>query len=190
MSIPPDSTALGTSKENQNGPNRRHFLYLGTAAVGAAGVAATAWPLIDSMNPASDALALATVEVNIASIQPGQMIVVTWQGKPTFIRRRTEDEIKQAQDVDLSILRDPEPDSARVQRPEWLILVGVCTHLGCVPIFDGNNLRLSDPDFGGWFCSCHGSQYDTSGRIRKGPAPYNLPVPHYSFLSESVIRIG
>jgi len=171
-------------------PGRRDFLYLTTAAVGAAGVAVAAWPFIDSMNPAADTLALATVEVNLSSIRPGQMIVVSWQGKPIFVRRRTPEEIRKAQEVDLSLLRDPEPDSARVQRPEWLILVGLCTHFSCVPMFDGNALRLGDGGFGGWFCSCHGSQYDTAGRIRKGPAPRNLPVPRYALLSDAVIRIG
>ncbi len=171
-------------------PSRRHFLYLGTAAMGAAGLGAAAWPFIDSMNPASDTLALATIEVNIASVQPGQMIVAAWQGKPVFIRRRTPEEIKAAQDVDITTLRDAEADSARVQKPEWLILIGVCTHLGCVPMFDGNALHLGDGGFGGWFCSCHGSQFDTAGRIRKGPAPRNLSVPRYVFLSEAVIKIG
>jgi ubiquinol-cytochrome c reductase iron-sulfur subunit len=171
-------------------PSRRNFLYLTTAAVGGAGLAATAWPFIDSMNPAADTLALSTVEINISSVQPGQMIVANWQGKPVFVRRRTPEEIKSAAEVDLSALRDPEPDSARVQKPEWLIVVGLCTHLGCVPMFDGNNLRLGDGGYGGWFCSCHGSQYDTAGRIRRGPAPRNLPVPKYVFLSPSLIRIG
>jgi ubiquinol-cytochrome c reductase iron-sulfur subunit len=182
-------TGAGAAEGSGGAQSRRNFLYLTTAAVGAAGLVATAWPFIDSMNPASDALALASIEVDISAVEPGQQVVVTWQGKPVFIRRRTPEEIKAAQTVDLSSLRDPMSDAQRVQKPEWLVLVGICTHLGCVPLFDGAN---SDHlgEFGGWFCPCHGSQYDTSGRIRKGPAPRNLAVPRYSFLSDKVIKIG
>ena len=129
------------------------------------------------------------VEVNIGSVKPGQMITVSWQGKPVFIRRRTPDEIKAARAVVVTALRDPEDDAQRVQRPEWLIVVGACTHLGCVPLFDGaGSSHLGR--YGGWFCSCHGSQFDTSGRIRQGPAPKNLIVPRYVFLTDDVVRIG
>ena len=169
--------------------SRRNFLYLGTTAVGAAGLAAVAWPFVDSMNPAADTLALASIEVDLATIKPGEQIVVTWQGKPVFIRRRTPEEIKTAADANIADLKDPQPDSARVQKPEWLILIGICTHLGCVPNFDGKGSGHLG-EFGGWFCPCHGSQYDTSGRIRKGPAPKNLAVPKYTFLKDTLIKIG
>ncbi len=182
-------TRAGSADGGKGVPNRRNFLYLTTAAVGSAGLAATAWPFIDSMNPASDTLALATIEVDISAIAVGQMIVVSWQGKPIFIRHRTPDEIKDAKAVDLSSLYDPEDDAKRAPKPEWLILVGVCSHLGCVPIFDGTG-SARQGEFGGWFCPCHGSQFDISGRIRKGPAPTNLPVPRYTFLTDTVIKIG
>lgn len=189
MSSITHTTGAGAAEGHGGAPNRRNFLYLSTAAVGAAGLAATAWPLIDSMNPAADTLALATVEVSIASVKPGQMIAVSWQGKPVFVRRRTPDEIQTARAVDITTLRDPQDDSSRVQKPEWLILVGICTHLGCVPMFDGvGSSHLGA--YGGWFCPCHGSQYDASGRIRQGPAPRNLAVPRYAFLSDDVIKIG
>jgi len=168
--------------------NRRDFLFLLTGAVGAVGVGSVAWPLIDSMNPAADVLALSSIEVNIAPVQVGQSITVKWRGVPVFIRHRTPEEIKEADDVNVKDLRDPQPDSARVKKPEWLIVVGVCTHLGCVPL----GQKLGDPrgEFGGWFCPCHGSQYDTSGRIRKGPAPLNLVVPQYVFLTDTTVKIG
>ena len=169
--------------------SRRNFLYIATSAVGAAGVGALAWPFIDSMNPAADTLALASIEVDIASVKPGEQIVVTWQGKPVFIRHRTPEEIAAAAAVKPDDMKDPQPDSARVQKPEWLILVGICTHLGCVPNFDGKGSGHMG-EFGGWFCPCHGSQYDTSGRIRKGPAPKNLGVPKYAFLKDTVVKIG
>ena len=141
------------------------------------------------MGPAADTLALASIEVDIASVKIGEQIVVTWQGKPVFIRHRTPDEIKTAESVKPDDMKDPQPDSARVQKPEWLILVGICTHLGCVPNFDGKSSAHMG-EFGGWFCPCHGSQYDTSGRIRKGPAPKNLGVPKYVFLKDTVVKIG
>ncbi len=171
-------------------PARRDFLYLTTGAVAAVGAGITGWSFLDSMNPAADTLALSTTEVNISAIQPGQAIVVTWQGKPVFVRRRTPDEIKAAQAVPVDQLRDPEPDSARVHagKEEWLIVVGICTHLGCVPL--GTKANEPRGEFGGWFCPCHGSQYDTAGRIRKGPAPKNLLVPPYVFASDTVIKIG
>ena len=168
--------------------SRRDFLILATTAVGAVGTVSLAWPFIDQMNPAADVLALSTVEVDLAPVAVGQAITVKWRGKPVFVRHRTEEEIKAARSVDVSELRDPQPDEARVQRPEWLIMVGVCTHLGCIPL----GQKPSDPhgNFGGWFCPCHGSHYDTAGRIRKGPAPRNLVVPDYVFVSDTVVRIG
>ena len=169
---------------------RRDFLYLTTGAVAAVGAGVTGWSFIDSMNPAADTLALSTTEVNISAVEPGQAILVQWRGKPVFVRRRTKAEIDAAKAVDVSSLRDPQADSDRVKagKEEWLILVGVCTHLGCVPL--GTKANEPRGDFGGWFCPCHGSHYDTAGRIRKGPAPRNLEVPVYSFLSDTVIKIG
>lgn len=172
----------------QEGETRRDFLLYATAAVGAAGTAMAIWPFVHSMNPAADVLALSSTEVDLSPIAAGQSITVTWRGKPVFIRHRTADEIKQAEGVTVSELRDPAKDGDRVKKPEWLILVGVCTHLGCVPL----GQKPADPrgDFNGWFCPCHGSHYDTSGRIRKGPAPKNLAVPDYVFLSDTNVRIG
>lgn len=167
--------------------NRREFLYLAAGAVGAVGAASFAWPLIDQMNPAADVLALSSTEVDISRLEPGQAITVKWRGQPVFIRRRTKKEIDEAAAVDIASLRDPETDKARVQKTEWLIVNGSCTHLGCVP---GNRVSDKKGDFGGWFCPCHGSHYDTSGRIRKGPAPTNLVVPPYAFLSDTLIKIG
>ncbi len=170
------------------GEARRDFLYLTTAAVGAFGVGAAVWPFIDIMNPAADVLALASIEVDLSPIKEGQSITVKWRGKPVFIRRRTKEEITAARRDDKADLKDPETDAARAKKPEWLIMVGVCTHLGCIPLGQGR----TDPkgEFGGWFCPCHGSHYDTSGRIRKGPAPTNLEVPEYEFLDGNVVRIG
>jgi len=170
------------------GTSRRDFLYLATGAVGAVGVAAAAWPFIDSMNPAADTLALASIDVDLGPIAEGQSITVTWRGKPVFIRHRTGAEIEEAKAVGIGELRDPEPDAKRVQKPQWLVVLGVCTHLGCVPL----GQKPTDPkgEFNGWFCPCHGSHYDTSGRIRKGPAPANLLVPQYAFLSDTQIRLG
>jgi len=167
---------------------RRDFLYLATGAMGAVGTAIALWPLIDSMNPSADVLAVASTEVDLAPVAPGQRITVQWRGRPVFIDRRTPERIAQAQADDTARLPDPEPDAVRVQRTEWLVVVGICTHLGCVPL----GQRSADPlgEFGGWFCPCHGSHYDTSGRIRRGPAPRNLDVPPYVFLSDAMIRIG
>jgi len=167
---------------------RRDFLLWSTIAVGAAGAALAVWPFVDQMNPAADTLALASTEVDLSKIELGQSITVIWRGKPVFIRHRTEDEIAAAKDVDMAALPDPEMDTARVQKPEWLIMVGVCTHLGCIPL--GQKDGDTKGDFGGWFCPCHGSHYDTSGRIRKGPAPTNLPIPGYEFLDDNSVRIG
>jgi len=167
---------------------RRDFLLLSTMAVGAVGSGLAAWPFIDVMNPAADTLALSTTEVDLAPIEEGMSITVVWRGKPVFIRHRTAAEIKEAGAVPLDDLIDPEADKGRAQKPQWLIMVGICTHLGCIPLGQKSN----DPkgEFGGWFCPCHGSHYDTSGRIRKGPAPKNLVVPAYQYLTDTTIRIG
>jgi len=179
--------ASSNSMDNNN-TTRREFLYLTTAAVAGVGVAMTAWNFVDSMNPSGDVLAVSTTEVDLSPIKEGQSITVMWRGKPVFIRRRTAEEIQKAASDDGAELRDPAKDKDRAQKPEWLILVGVCTHLGCVPL--GQKLTDSRGDFGGWFCPCHGSHYDTSGRIRKGPAPRNLEVPKYAFTSDTKILIG
>lgn len=167
---------------------RRDFLLLAAGAVGAVGAVSAIWPFIAQMNPARDVLALSTTDVDLSPIEVGQRIKVMWRGKPVFIARRTEEEIAEARAVPLDDLPDPQPDEERVQQEQWLVVVGVCTHLGCIPLGTG----ASDPhgDYGGWFCPCHGSHYDTSGRIRRGPAPLNLVVPGYEFLSEEEIRIG
>jgi len=179
---------------------RRDFLYVASGAMGGVAVAAVAWPLIDQMNPSTAALALSSVEVPLDSIQVGQGITVKWRGQPLFVRRRTPEEIAKARAVDVASLPDPlanndslpenapATDANRTTKPEWLVLKGVCTHLGCTP-------TISTPtdvqgEYGGWLCHCHGSQYDTAGRIRKGPAPRNLEVPPYAFLSDTRIKVG
>jgi len=178
------------SQAHGDGPQgtRRDFLTLTTTAFAAVGVGAIAWPFIHQMNPAQDVLALASTDVDLKPIAEGQAITVMWRGKPVFVRHRTAAEIAAARETPLSALRDPQPDERRVQRAEWLVVVGVCTHLGCVP--QGQRPTENRGNFGGWFCPCHGSHYDTSGRIRLGPAPANLPVPEYEFRSDTQIRIG
>ncbi|MBL4721414.1 MAG: ubiquinol-cytochrome c reductase iron-sulfur subunit [Alphaproteobacteria bacterium] len=168
--------------------DRRDFLIYATAAVAATGAAAFAWPLVDSMNPSAEVLALSTTEVDLSSIEEGQSITVVWRGKPVFVRRRTKAEIDAAVKDDTADLRQKENDADRTQKPEWLIMIGICTHLGCIPL--GQKSVEPKGEFGGWFCPCHGSHYDTSGRIRKGPAPFNLEVPLYEFLDDKTIRIG
>ena len=163
--------------------NRRDFLFTASYTVGAVGLGATIWPFIDQMNPDSSVKALATTEVDISQIEPGKSITVLWRGKPVFIKRRTETEIIAAQAVNLDDLKHPEKDQDRVKKAEWLVMMGICTHLGCVPLSDKG-------EYDGWFCPCHGSHYDTSGRIRKGPAPTNMEVPKYAFLDENTIKIG
>ena len=166
-------------------PNRRDFIHIVAATAAIGGAAAVAWPLVDQMNPASDTLALASIEFDLTKVQQGQQVVVKWRGKPVFVRYRTPKEIQEAVSADHADLRDPQTDAERHKpgKAQWLILVGVCTHLGCVPNF-------GQGEYGGWFCPCHGSMYDTSGRIRKGPAPKNLAVPDYSFLSDTKVKIG
>jgi len=163
--------------------NRRDFLFTATYTVGAVGIGATIWPFIDQMNPDNSVKALATTEVDISKIQPGKSITVLWRGKPVFIKRRTETEISEAQTVNLDELKHPEKDGDRVKKPEWLVMMGICSHLGCVPLSDKG-------EYNGWFCPCHGSHYDTSGRIRKGPAPTNMEIPKYVFIDENTIKIG
>jgi ubiquinol-cytochrome c reductase iron-sulfur subunit len=167
-------------------PTRRDFLYIATGAVGAVGAAAVAVPLISQMNPdASTIAAGAPVEVDIGAVAEGQVIKVFWRGKPIFIAHRTKKEIQEAENVNLASLPDPQPDSARVKpgKAQWQVLIGICTHLGCIPL-------AHQGEYDGYFCPCHGSQYDSSGRIRRGPAPSNLPLPPYEFLTDTKIRIG
>lgn len=180
--------ASAQEPEGTEAGSRRDFLYLLTGATAAVGAGVTLWPLIDTMNPAADVLALASIRVDISGVEEGMSITVQWRGTPVFIRHRTAEEIEAAQAVDLGVLPDPEPDEARVLEPQWLIMVGVCTHLGCIPLGQAQG----DPrgDYNGWFCPCHGSHYDTSGRIRRGPAPSNLVVPEYEFVEDNVIQIG
>ena len=177
-----------TSEHEQEGETRRDFMQLLAAAFGGFGTVAALLPMINSLNPAKDTLALASIEVNISDIPKGQSRTVMWRGKPVFIKHRTEEEIAAANDVDVQSLSDKQTDEERVQKPEWLVAVGVCTHLGCVPT--GQKTTESRGDYDGWFCPCHGSHYDTSGRIRKGPAPKNLEVPPYEFINDTTIKIG
>ncbi len=167
----------------QKKTKRRDFIFTASYTLGAVGVGAAVWPLIDQMNPDASVKALASTEVDISSLEPGQSITVLWRGKPVFIKRRTEKEISEAKKVDLKELPDPEKDEDRAKNPEWLVMLGMCTHLGCVPLVDKG-------EYGGWFCPCHGSHYDTSGRIRKGPAPKNLEIPKYEFVDAKTIKIG
>lgn len=172
-------------EKHPDGTTRRDFITLTAGAMGAVGAGALAVALGDSMNPAADVLALASTEVDLSTVEVGQTLKVMWRGKPVFIRRRTPEEIAEARAVDVSELRDPQKDQDRVKpgHDEWLIVVGVCTHLGCIPIGKAG-------DFDGWFCPCHGSHYDSSARIRKGPAPKNLAVPEYAFVSDTKVVIG
>lgn len=187
---PPQKDGAGMSDpvQDDHAEGRRDFLSILALATAGVGAAAFVWPVIDSMNPSADVLALASTEVDLSQIEVGQSITVIWRKKPVFIRRRTEAEIQEAEAVSLGDMIDPESDADRVQNPEFLIMVGVCTHLGCIPL--GQKSGDSKGEFGGWFCPCHGSHYDTSGRIRKGPAPTNLPVPDYEFLNETTVLIG
>lgn len=197
---------MTTSDPAQSGePTRRDFIHIFTTAATVVGSAAVVWPLVHQMNPDASVLALSTKEVDLSAVEVGQAIKVFWQGKPVFIRRRTPTEIQDAEATPLSALVDDDArnanlsgadasDSARTTsadgdaKPEWLILVGVCTHLGCIPL--GTSSGENKGEYGGWFCPCHGSHYDTSGRIRKGPAPENLAIPPFQFVTDSVVRIG
>lgn len=191
---------MSHADEHSGNPHgsRRDFLYYATAGAGAVATGAAVWPLVNQMNPSDDVKALASIEVDISGVAEGTQLTVKWRGKPVFIRHRTADEIKAARETALSDLVDlqarnvnllAEADAADENRSldaegKWLVMMGVCTHLGCVPLGDGAG------DFGGWFCPCHGSQYDTSGRIRKGPAPTNLEVPQAAFVNETTIKLG
>jgi ubiquinol-cytochrome c reductase iron-sulfur subunit len=172
------------------GATRRDVLDVVTWSAVAIGAGTMVWPLISSMNPSADVLALSTTEVDVSQVPEGVGITIMWRGRPTFVRHRTAAEIEEARAVPLSELKDPETDEARVKegKEAFLIVGGNCTHLGCVPL--GNKPTDDRGEFGGWFCPCHGSEYDTSGRIRRGPAPLNLPVPEYAFISDTVARIG
>ena len=188
--------------EEKHEGDRRDFLYYATAGAGAVVAGAAVWPLVNQMNPTADVLALSSILVDVGSLEPGSQLTVKWRGKPVFIRRRTEDEIAEANAVEMSDLPDPlarnaniadGSDASDINRAlaqpgaegseEWLVMMGVCTHLGCVPLGDAG-------DFGGWFCPCHGSHYDTAGRIRRGPAPENLPVPQAAFVDATTIQLG
>ncbi|KAJ9651999.1 ubiquinol--cytochrome-c reductase catalytic subunit rip1 [Neophaeococcomyces mojaviensis] len=161
----------------------QYFMVGSMGVLAAAGAKATVQDFLVNMSASADVLAMAKVEVDLSAIPEGKNVIIKWRGKPVFIRHRTEDEIKEAESVKVESLRDPQPDSDRVKKPEWLIMLGVCTHLGCVPIGEAG-------DFGGWFCPCHGSHYDISGRVRKGPAPLNLEVPEYDFPEDDKLVIG
>lgn len=188
--------------EEEHESSRRDFLYYATGGAGAVAVGAAVWPLVNQMNPSADVLALSSIRVDVSSVEPGTQLTVKWLGKPVFVRRRSEDEIVAAREVAMSDLPDPlarnaniaaDSEASDVNRTliqpgndnaeEWLVMIGVCTHLGCVPLGDAG-------DFGGWFCPCHGSHYDTAGRIRRGPAPENLPVPVAAFVDETTIQLG
>ncbi|MFA7414569.1 MAG: ubiquinol-cytochrome c reductase iron-sulfur subunit [Rhizobium sp.] len=186
------------NSETLGEPSRRDFLYLTTGMAGVVGAVAVAWPFIDQMRPDASTLALASIEVDVSALEPGMSLTVKWRGKPVFIRNRTDKEVEEAKQVALTDLKDPiarnanlAPDaaandldrSAGEGKENWIVMIGSCTHLGCVPLGQAG-------DFGGWFCPCHGSHYDTAGRIRKGPAPENLAVPTFAFVSDSVIKIG
>ena len=187
-----------SASATEQDPNRRDFLYLATGTVGAVGVAAAAWPFISQMNPNAATRALASIEVDVSSLEPGQAITVKWRGKPVFIRYRTDKEVEEAKAVALTDLKDPVAENANIDgtapatdenrsagdgKENWIVMIGSCTHLGCVPVGTAG-------DFGGWFCPCHGSHYDTAGRIRKGPAPRNLDIPIYEFVSDTTVKIG
>ncbi|NGM49853.1 ubiquinol-cytochrome c reductase iron-sulfur subunit [Caulobacter sp. 602-2] len=178
-------TAEGATKGPGSDPSRRDFIYIAAITAAAGGAAALAWPFIDQMNPSADTLALASTEFDLTKVADGQQVTLKWRGKPLFVRNRTPAEIQKAVADDGAAMKDPQKDADRVKpgKAQWLVLIGSCTHLGCVPTFGGG-------DYGGWFCPCHGSHYDTSGRIRKGPAPLNLAVPEYEFLSDTKVKIG
>jgi ubiquinol-cytochrome c reductase iron-sulfur subunit len=178
-------SVAGSSADHSPDPSRRDFIHIAAIAAAAGGVAAIAWPFIDQMNPSSDTLALSSIEYDVAKVPLGQQVTVLYRKQPLFVRHRTPAEIAKARADDHADLRDPATDASRVKpgKDQWLILIGVCTHLGCTPTFGGG-------EWGGWFCPCHGSQYDTSGRIRKGPAPKNLAVPDYAFETDTKIKVG
>lgn len=173
------------SEDDKKEVTRRDFIVLTASAMTAVGAASFVFPLVDSLNPSADVLALGSIDVDLTHIAEGQIGTFMWRGKPVFVRHRTQDEIKAAESVNLQDLKDPQTDGMRVKKgyEKWLVTIGICTHLGCVPVG-------KQGEYGGWFCPCHGSVYDTSGRIRKGPAPLNLEVPEYTFLTDTKIKIG
>lgn len=173
------------ASETHTETTRRDFLYIAAGSVGAVGVAGAVWPLIDQMNPDASVLALASIEFDLSSIAEGESVTIKWRGLPVFVRHRTPEEIAEAKAVPLEDLKDPATDAERTKEgyEQWLIMVANCTHLGCVPVGESG-------EFDGWFCPCHGSHYDTAGRIRKGPAPTNLVLPDYEFLSDTLVQIG
>ena len=181
----PAHKTFPSKKAKVEDQSKRDFVVTTSCAIGAIGACATAVPMVSSMSPSADVLAQASVEVKLDGIEPGQQKKVMWRGKPVFVRRRTEEEIAAAKAEDNQDMKDPQVDADRVKvgKEEWLVMIGVCTHLGCIPVNDKG-------DFDGWFCPCHGSHYDISGRIRKGPARTNLVVPPYEFLNDSTIKIG
>jgi ubiquinol-cytochrome c reductase iron-sulfur subunit len=179
--------ATQSNLAHQDGPQpgRRDFLYIAAGAVGAVGVAGVVWPLINQLNPDASVLALASIEFDLSSIEEGQSVTIKWRGLPVFVRHRTATEISEAQAVPLADLKDPQTDQQRTKEghEQWLIMIAICTHLGCIPVGESG-------EFGGWACPCHGSIFDTAGRIRKGPAPTNLVVPPYEFVSDTLVQIG
>jgi ubiquinol-cytochrome c reductase iron-sulfur subunit len=180
----------GSAPGSEDGMRRRDFINVAAVSVAGVGAVALLYPLVNQMNPSADVLALAQIDVDIAAIQPGQAIKTIWRKQPIFIRQLTPQEIQAANAVDVGSLRDPQTLAERTKpgKPQWLITMGVCTHLGCVPL--GAAEGESRGEFGGYFCPCHGSHYDTAARIRKGPAPLNLEVPEFEFLSDTAVRIG
>ncbi|KAI5959967.1 RIP1 [Candida margitis] len=179
----PDFSSYLNQKTPQSSRNFTYFMVGSMGLLSAAGAKSTVESFLSSFAASADVLAMAKVEVKLGAIPLGKNVIVKWQGKPVFIRHRTPEEIEEAEEVDITKLRDPQKDSDRVKKPEWLVMLGICTHLGCVPIGEAG-------DFGGWFCPCHGSHYDISGRIRKGPAPLNLEVPEYTFPDDDTLTVG
>ncbi|KZF19380.1 ubiquinol-cytochrome c reductase iron-sulfur subunit [Xylona heveae TC161] len=178
--------SFASYKSSKGETSNKVFQYFMVGTMGmltGVGAKATVQDFLVNMSASADVLAQAKVELDLSAIPEGKNVIIKWRGKPVFIRHRTADEIKEAEDAKWESFRDPQPDSARAKKPEWLVMLGVCTHLGCVPIGEAG-------DFGGWFCPCHGSHYDISGRVRKGPAPLNLEIPEYDFPSETSIVIG
>lgn len=187
---PPQNPIQTPADLHADDPSKRDFMLLTAAALAGVGAVSVAWPFVNSMNPAADVLALSSIEVDLSPIAEGQTIKVKWRGVPVFIRHRTAADIEESKGVAMGELKDPQKDEDRVKagHEQWLVMVGVCTHLGCIPL--SGEGEYGGKDKGGWFCPCHGSQYDTAGRIRKGPAPRNLDVPQYTFLSDNRIKIG
>ena len=197
-----DTSADPSLDHEENDPSRRDVMMIAAGAFAAIGGAAALWPLLDQMNPDASTLSPATIEVDLAPVEEGQAITVMWRGKPVFIRNRTAEEVEEARNVELSALPDPlarnmnladtapatDENRAALDKEPWLVMIGVCTHLGCIP--QGQSVGAYKGEYGGWFCPCHGSSYDTAGRIRKGPAPENMYIPPYAFTSDTKIKIG